>query len=156
MHPAWIAFLKPFKAQTKRRWNTGTKPGTLLKNIVPIKTLSNIPARAGFIEADTVAHCGGSLLGEFIWSLTFTDVFSGWTENRGVWGKHAINVHAAIEEIEASIPFEIVEFKFANENPELFLENRRHPFGIDEAQHCSAPFPLARYDLPLEKRFANL
>ena len=115
-------YLKPSRAQFRRKSNTGTRPGKLLKTIVPIKTLSNIPDRAGFIEADTVAHCGGLLLGDFVWSLTFTDLFTGWTENRAVWGKHAINVHAAIEDIENSIPFEIIEFNV--DNGSEFLNHR--------------------------------
>lgn len=135
-------YLKPFKAQTKRRWNTGTKPGKLLKNIVPIKTLSNIPARAGFIEADTVAHCGGSLLGDFIWSLTFTDVFSGWTENRAVWGKHAVNVHAAIEDIEATLPFEIVEFNV--DNGSEFLNHRLVEYFQPDGPHKRRKFVMTR------------
>jgi hypothetical protein len=135
-------YLKPFRAQTKRRWNTGTKPSKLLKNIVPIKTLSNIPARAGFIEADTVAHCGGSLLGEFIWSLTFTDVFSGWTENRAVWGKHAVNVHAAIQDIEASLPFEIIEFNV--DNGSEFLNHRLVEYFQPGGPHLRRQFVMTR------------
>ena len=135
-------YLKPFRAQTKRRWNTGTKPSKLLKNIVPIKTLSNIPGRAGFIEADTVAHCGGSLMGDFIWSLTFTDVFSGWTENRGVWGKHAINVHAAIEDIEASLPFEIVQFNV--DNGSEFLNHRLVEYFQPGGPHKRREFIMTR------------
>lgn len=135
-------YLKPFRAQTKRRWNTGTKPGKLLKHIVPIKTLSNIPARAGFIEADTVAHCGGSLLGDFIWSLTFTDVFTGWTENRAVWGKHAVNVHAAIEDIEASLPFEIVEFNV--DNGSEFLNHRLVEYFQPGGPHKRRQFIMTR------------
>ncbi len=115
-------YLRPYRAQFRRKSNTGTRPGKLLKTIVPIKTLSNIPNRAGFIEADTVAHCGGFLTGDFVWSLTFTDLFTGWTENRAVWGKHAVNVHAAIEEIENSIPFEIIEFNV--DNGSEFLNHR--------------------------------
>lgn len=62
--------LKPFKAQVRRKRNTGTKPGTLLKNKIPIRTSNEDIDRPGYLEADTVAHCGGSMSGSFIWSIT--------------------------------------------------------------------------------------
>lgn len=79
--------LKPFKAQLQRRRNTGTKPGTLLKNQIPIRTSNEDIDRPGYLEADTVAHCGGSMSGSFIWSITYTDVKSTWTVTRAVWNK---------------------------------------------------------------------
>lgn len=114
--------LKPYKVIYRRGRRAGTKPGKLLKHMIPIKSLGNIPDRAGHVEADTVAHCGGTLLGDFIWSLTFTDTFSGWTENRAVWGKHAKNVHAAIEDIEGKLPFDILSFNC--DNGSEFLNHR--------------------------------
>lgn len=114
--------LKPHKVIYRRRRRSGTKPGTLLKNMIPIKTLGNIVDRAGHLEADTVAHCGGSLMGEFIWTLTMTDRFTGWTENRGVWGKSAKNVHEALEDIENNLPFEILSFN--SDNGSEFLNQR--------------------------------
>ena len=135
--------IKPHRAQYRRKSNTGTRPGLkLLKNIVPVKTLGNIVSRSGFIEADTVAHCGGSLLGEFIWSLTFTDRFSGWTENRAVWGKHSINVHAAIEDIESSLPFEIVEFNV--DNGSEFLNHRLIEYFQPGGPHKRRQFVMTR------------
>lgn len=55
--------LRPFKAQYRRRRNTGTKPGTLLKNQIPVRTSTEDIDRPGYLEADTVAHCGGSMGG---------------------------------------------------------------------------------------------
>lgn len=114
--------LKPYKAKYRRQRRSGTKPGSLLKDLIPLKSLGNIASGAGMVEADTVAHCGGSLLGDFIWSLNITDQYSGWTESRGVWGKHAKNIHAAIEEIEQGLPFEITGFNV--DNGSEFLNHR--------------------------------
>lgn len=114
--------LKPHKVIYRRRRRSGTKPGTLLKNMIPIKTLGNIVDRAGHLEADTVAHCGGTLMGDFIWTLTVTDRFTGWTENRGVWGKGSKNVHEALQDIEEKLPFEILSFNC--DNGSEFLNKR--------------------------------
>lgn len=101
--------LKAFRISLKRRQRSGTKPGAL-RHIIPIKPFDYNIKEPGFVEADTVAHCGGSLAGEFVWSLTLTDVYSGWTENRGIWGRGSAGVLDAIRSIEETIPFEIKAF----------------------------------------------
>ncbi|OGT35853.1 MAG: hypothetical protein A3F11_09560 [Gammaproteobacteria bacterium RIFCSPHIGHO2_12_FULL_37_14] len=80
--------LRPIKSHYPKRI-CGTKPGSLLKKHIPIKTNQWNEMIPGFVEADTVAHCGTSLLGSFVWSITLTDIFSGWTENAAVWNKSA-------------------------------------------------------------------
>lgn len=60
--------LRPIKARQIRTRNSGTKPGTLLRNQIPIRTSNEEIDRPGYLEADTVAHCGGSMSGSFIWS----------------------------------------------------------------------------------------
>ncbi len=97
-----------------KRGLSGTKPGTILKKHIPIKTDQWNESRPGFLEADTVAHCGMSLAGNFVWSLTMTDIYSEWTEIRAVWNKGAIGVVAQIEDIESCLPFEILGFDCDN------------------------------------------
>lgn len=92
----------------------GTKPGTLLKNQIPIKTSNWDVNKPGFMEADTVAHCGNSLFGDFIWSLTMTDIHTGWTENRAVWNKGALGVLYQIKDIEKALPFDLKGFDCDN------------------------------------------
>ena len=92
----------------------GTKPGTLLKNQIPIRTDNWDINKPGFMEADTVAHCGNSLQGDFIWSLTMTDIDTGWTENRAVWNKGAIGVKKQIISIENALPFDLLGFDCDN------------------------------------------
>ena len=75
----------------------------------------------GFIEADTVAHCGTSMAGEFVNTLTMTDIYSGWTEVRAVWGKQSNAVLNAIRAIENTLPFKIKGF--ASDNGNEFLNN---------------------------------
>ncbi len=59
----------------------GTKAGGILKTQIPIRSGNWDITRPGFLEADAVAHCNTSLQGNFIWSVTYTDIFSGWTSN---------------------------------------------------------------------------
>ena len=71
---------------------SGTKPGTLLKKQIPIRCEHWDVSQPGFVGADTVAHCGNSLAGDFAWSLTMTDILTGWTECRAIWNKGAQGV----------------------------------------------------------------
>lgn len=57
------------------------------------------------MEADAVAHCGNSLVGDFVWSLTLTDIHSSWAECCAVWSKGAVGIVAQILDIEAKRPF---------------------------------------------------
>ena len=97
----------------------GTKPGTLLKKHIPISTDQWNETRPGFFEADTVAHCGTSLMGDFAWSLTFTDICTAWTENRAVWGKGSLGVCDAIKDIEQHLEFPVLGFD--SDNGDEFL-----------------------------------
>jgi hypothetical protein len=105
--------LKPSRIKFPKRM-CGTKPGSLLKKHIPVKTDQWDTHIPGFFEADTVAHCGQSLMGDFVWSLTFTDIATTWTENRAVWGKGARDVLEKIEDIEAHLPFPILGFDSDN------------------------------------------
>jgi hypothetical protein len=105
--------LKPFRALNKKGRCT-TRPGTLLKNQIPVKTEHWDVSLPGFFEADTVAHCGNSMAGDFVYSLTFTDILTGWTENRAVWGKGSQGVLREIANIEQCIVFPILGFDCDN------------------------------------------
>jgi hypothetical protein len=105
--------LKPIKTRYGKGLS-GTKPGSLLRKQIPINTNQWDTRQVGFMEADTVAHCGTSLMGDFVWSITMTDIFSGWTEMRATWNKGATGVVEGIQDIEASLPFEIKGFDCDN------------------------------------------
>jgi hypothetical protein len=77
-------FIKP---KTKKRGRATTKPGTLLRKHVPIKTNQWDESRPGFLEADTVAHCGESLSGMFAYTIDCVNIATGWSEQRAIWGK---------------------------------------------------------------------
>lgn len=92
---------------------------SMLKNRIPIELLDSEVMEPGFIEADTVVHCGTSLAGEFVNTLTMTDIYSGWTETRATWTKLSTNILRAIKNIEDDLPFKIKGF--ASDNGNEFL-----------------------------------
>ena len=106
--------LKKERARYRGKGLCGTRPGGLLKHQIPIRTDNDDVDRPGFLEADTVAHCGNSLTGDFIWSITFTDIFCQWTENRATWNKGAQGVLEQVKDVEAHLPFQLLGFDVDN------------------------------------------
>jgi len=106
--------LAPTRAKTRPKGLGGTKPGSLLRNQIPIRTHNWDITQPGFMEADTVAHCGNSMAGNFIWSLTLTDINTGWTECRATWNNGANGVLIQIKDIEADLPFQLQGFDCDN------------------------------------------
>jgi hypothetical protein len=98
-----------------------TTSPSLIKNKIPLKLLQDGIDEPGFVEADTVVHCGTSMAGEFVNTLTMTDLYSGWTETRAVWSKQSQEVLSAIKAIENVLPFGIKGF--ASDNGNEFLNN---------------------------------
>jgi hypothetical protein len=97
--------LAEHKFQLKRRLYGHTKPGTLLKSQIPIRTDNWDVHTPGFLEIDLVVHCGPSASGEFICSLNATDIHTQWTETRAIMGKGEAGVVCALEEIRQRLPF---------------------------------------------------
>lgn len=84
-----------------------TKGGKLQRQQIPILTDYWSDVFPGYMETDTVAHCGSSVQGPFIWTLTMTDIATSWTENRAVWTRNADNTIAAIRDIKSGLPFRV-------------------------------------------------
>jgi hypothetical protein len=102
------------RVELGKRGRFGTRPGTLLRTQIPVRTEHWDVAGPGFLEADTVAHCGESMAGDFCWSITVSDVHTQWTETRAVFNRGALGVKARIAEIEAALPFAILGFDCDN------------------------------------------
>jgi transposase InsO family protein len=126
--------LKLKKTQLKRRLYGRTKPGTLLKHHIPIKTDSWNVKTPGFTEIDLVSHSGNSEKGEFIYSLNVTDIYSTWVESRAVMGKGQYGVKTAMEDIEQSLPFKLLGIdsdngsEFINYHLKAFCDHRKIQF----------------------------
>jgi hypothetical protein len=163
--------LNPVRLQYGRKSLGGTKPGSLLKNQIPIRTHYWDVSQPGFMEADTVAHCGNSLAGDFVWSLTMTDIHTAWTENRATWNKGAQGVLAQIQDIEAKLPFTLQGFdcdngseflnhhlvRYFTEHPKVVSFTRSRPYKKNDNAHVEQKnwshvrqlFGYDRFDDPL-------
>ena len=101
------ARLRPDKISLKRRFYSTTRPGRLLKSMIPIRTFNGDIRIPGYLEIDLVAHCGESLEGDFLWTLTATDIYTGWTDRFAVRGKGQRGVFDALQAIRARLPFRL-------------------------------------------------
>lgn len=101
------ARLKPYRIKLRRKILGTTKPGNLIKKQIPIRTVSWDEKRLGYCELDTVAHFGESAKGDFICSLTLTDLLTGWTENEAFMGKAQSRIKIALENIQKRLPFKL-------------------------------------------------
>jgi len=97
--------LAAHKRTIRRRQYGRTKPGTLLKHHIPLKTDRWDVAVPGFTEIDLVAHSGDRADGEFIHSLNVTDIHTTWVETRAVMGKSQVRVQEALEQLRQALPF---------------------------------------------------
>jgi hypothetical protein len=101
--------LRPFRLQRDpKNWHGlgGTKPGSLLKTQVPVRTYTRwADQRVGFCEIDLVAHCGISAHGSFANSLVLTDLATGWTECAALLGKSQRAVIDALDHLRIRLPF---------------------------------------------------
>ena len=96
------------KRKLKRRLYGRTKPGTLLKHHIPIRTDNWDVTVAGFGEVDLVSHSGNSGDGRFVYSLNFTDIQTAWVETGAILGKGKETVREALEEIREQLPFPLL------------------------------------------------
>lgn len=101
--------LAPDRAKLQVRGRSHTKPGSLLKDAIAMRTWADWDqAVPGFVEIDLVGHEGGNSRGEFAFTLTVTDIATGWTENRSVANKAQKWVFAALLDIRAHLPFPLL------------------------------------------------
>jgi len=101
--------LAPERARLNVHGRSGTKPGSMLKRQIPIRTFAEWDeARPGFCETDLVAHDGGDPRGQFCHTLDLVCVATGWTEPRALWTKAQRWVREALEDIEGTLPFPLL------------------------------------------------
>lgn len=132
LSPATIdRLLRPYRRrQGGSRFGT-TKPGTLLKSCIPIRTFAdwqeNVP---GFLEADMVAHCDDSVEGFYLYTLSTVDVATGWTECLGIFGKGQSRVRAGIHRIRQRLPFTLQGLD--SDNGSEFINRHMYNYCRDE------------------------
>ncbi|MDI3313009.1 MAG: transposase family protein [Mycobacterium sp.] len=153
-----------------------TKPSPLLRNSISIRTCADeAPEAPGVIEADTVAHCGPTLIGEFARTLTMTDLVTGWTENHSIRNNASKWITAGIEELQERFPFPMVIFdsdcggEFINHDVAKWLQDRdvtqtrSRPYQKNDQAHVESKNNHVvrkhafywRYDTPAELELLN-
>ena len=139
--------LRGKRGQLKKRLYGRTKPGTLLKHHIPVKTDNWDVKTPGFTEIDLVSHSGNSASGEFLHSLNVTDIHTTWVESRAVMGKSQIGVLNAMQDIERALPFKLLGIdsdngsEFINYHLKTFCDQkgiqltRGRPYKKDDNAH---------------------
>jgi hypothetical protein len=123
--------LGPLRAQASRR--SLTRPGTLLRQQIPIRGSVWEEGKAGWLEVDTVALCGGSASGEYVWMLDGVDYATGWVEVRGMWGRGQAGTLEALQDVERVLPFPLLGLdsdnggEFLNHHVLGWLQKRERP-----------------------------
>jgi hypothetical protein len=122
--------LARFRKQNRRGLST-TKPGTLLKNAIPVRTFADWDdAKPGFVEMDLVAHCGDSNHGQYIQTLTAVDITTGWTECLALKHRSQQNVSAAIKQLRDRLPFPLLGID--SDNDGVFINETLLRYCADE------------------------
>jgi len=100
--------LRPIRIKTPHGLSS-TKPGSLLKSLIPVRTFTEWDEqRPGFMEIDLVAHCGNTTEGQFLCTLTCTDLCTGWTEVTGLLHRSQEAVSEAIHLVRQRLPFPLL------------------------------------------------
>ena len=122
MSPSTMDRFRRTERRAAPRRRGGTKPGTLLKSQIPIRTFADWDdKRPGFTELDLVQHEGGNSSGFFACTLDVTDVATGWTEMQAVPTKAQTHVFAALEHIRRNLPFPLLGID--SDNGEEFIND---------------------------------
>ncbi len=160
--------LEPLRGQGAGR--SLTRPGTLLRQQIPIRGSVWDDERPGWLEVDTVALCGGTVAGEYVWMVDGVDYATTWVELRAMWGRGQAGTLAALQDMEASLPFVLLgldsdnggEFlnyhvlEWLQHRPQPVFMTRSRPYKKDDNAHVEQKnwthvrqcFGYERYDNP--------
>lgn len=134
--------LSPHKRTVKRRLYGTTRPGSLLKQMIPVKTDHWDVTSPGYLEIDLVSHSGASGAGEFIYTLDCVDISTGWVEREAVMGKGQLGIVAALKGIEQRLPFPLRGID--SDNGSEFINTHVFNFCQQRAQTRSVQFTRSR------------
>ena len=132
MSPSTIdRLLRSHRKNGGRKPISTTRPGSLLKSCIPIRTFADWPEnKPGYVETDLVAHCGESAEGFYLYTLCAVDVASGWTECQPLWGKTNVNVRQSIHRMRQHLPFSLLGID--SDNGSEFINHSLYNYCRDE------------------------
>jgi hypothetical protein len=107
--PTLARLLGPARARYPLRGATITRPGSVLRHEIPIRTFTEwTDTGPGFLEVDLVAHCGSSTEGFYLCTLCAVDIATAWIELEPVWGKGQVRVGGAVDHVRTRLPMPLV------------------------------------------------
>jgi hypothetical protein len=130
--------LLPLRAQ--RRRPSLTRPGSLLRHQIPIRGSLWEEDKPGWLEVDTVALCGGSVAGDFIWMVDGVDYVTAWVSLRAMWNRGQEGTLRALQDIEKTLPFELLGLdsdnggEFLNYHVLHWLQKRPRPIYVTRSR----------------------
>lgn len=135
--------LKSFKITAAKKIRP-PKPASAVKALVEVRAASWETRETGWTEVDTVAHCGGDMGGDFIWTLTSVEISSGWTELRAVWNRGQHATFEGLESIWESQPFDLLGVD--SDNGGEFLNHHLHGWLKKHGIHQTRSRPYYKND----------
>ena len=123
--------LQPLRAQKRRP--SLTRPGSLLRQQIPIRGSLWEEGKAGWLEVDTVALCGGSVAGDFVWMVDAVDYVTAWVSVRAMWNRGQDSTLEALKDLERTLPFALLGLdsdnggEFLNYHVLRWLQKRPRP-----------------------------
>jgi len=136
--------LRPARIQTRHGLST-TKPGSLLKTLIPIRTFTEWDdEQPGFLEIDLVAHCGNTVEGQFLCTLTCTDLCTGWTEVTGLLHRSQEAVAEALRRMRQRLPFRLLGID--SDNGGEFINDLLYRYCVDEEITFTRSRPYQKND----------
>jgi len=136
--------LRPVRLQAPHGLST-TKPGSLLKSLIPVHTFTEWDAeRPGFLEIDLVAHCGNTTEGQYLNTLTCTDLATGWTEVTALPHRSQEAVSEAIHLMRQRLPFPLLGID--SDNGSEFINDLLYRYCLDEKISFTRSRPYKKND----------
>jgi hypothetical protein len=137
--------LKPYRGRRIRRPLSTTRPGSLLKRSIPIRTFSEWDeGEPGFMEVDLVAHCGESTEGFYVNTLCGVDIRTGWVECQEIWGKGQHRVRAGVHRMRGRLPFRLLGLD--SDNGSEFINHRLYAYCQEEGITFTRSRPYKKND----------
>ena len=137
--------LAPEKKRLQLKARSGTKPGTLLKHQIPVRTFADWDEdRPGFSEVDLVSHEGGYARGDYGQTLDLTDVATGWTELAAVPNKAQVWVFEALQQLRQQLPFPLLGLD--SDNGGEFINHHLHAYCLQEGITFTRSRPYRKND----------
>jgi hypothetical protein len=136
--------LHPFRLPSGHGLST-TKPGSLLKNLIPVRTFTEWDEdRPGFLEIDLVAHCGNTTEGQYLCTLTCTDLCTGWTEVTGIFHRSQQAVSEALCRVRQRLPFPLLGID--SDNGSEFINDLLYHYCLNEQITFTRSRPYQKND----------